>query len=89
MKTIIVLLEFQTVEEGRPFFYRGVQAIDGGYRLEKRGKYATRYRPVMWCGLEDQMRERARAIQWKHRPGPEQVNDVGLNEFHTMEDHLP
>ena len=35
--------------------YRGIRATDGGYRMEKRGSLAKRFRPIMWSGDKDSL----------------------------------
>ncbi len=47
-KIINILLEFSVLRT--KVIYRGVQASDGHYRMEKRGVTAKRFKPYMWSG---------------------------------------
>ncbi len=44
-----VIFEFSVLKP-KPTLYRGVSAVDGSFRMEKRGKNAKKFRAVMWCG---------------------------------------
>ncbi|MBL7554787.1 MAG: hypothetical protein JNM24_03110 [Bdellovibrionaceae bacterium] len=48
-KAIKVILEFLVLNP-KGTVYRGVQANDGSYRMEKRGLSAKRFKPYMWSG---------------------------------------
>jgi len=48
-KIINIILEFSVVRS-KAIIYRGVQASDGSYRMEKRGITAKRFKPYMWSG---------------------------------------
>lgn len=49
-KRIRVFFTFSAKCNGRIFLYRAVKAIDGGYRMEKKGENAKTYQTIMWCG---------------------------------------
>lgn len=49
--------------------YRGVKATDGGYRMEKRGSTAKRFRPIMWSGDKDSLYVHKSAVENWHRTG--------------------
>ena len=51
-RQIEILFEFR-VSNPKPTIYRGVKAIDGSFRMEKRGEYAKKFRSVMCCGAEN------------------------------------
>lgn len=48
-KTMKVVLEFSVLNP-KETVYRGVQANDGSYRMQKRGFAAKRFKPYMWSG---------------------------------------
>lgn len=48
-KIINIILEFSVLKP-KAITYRGVQASDGSYRMEKRGITAKRFKPYMWSG---------------------------------------
>ncbi len=48
-KTIKVIFEFSILRP-KHVIYRGVQAAEGGYRMEKRGPNAKKFKPFMYCG---------------------------------------
>ena len=49
---IEVLFEFN-VRSPKLTFYRAVRATDGGFRMEKRGQNAKKFKTVMRCGFEE------------------------------------
>ena len=49
---IEILFEFH-VWNPKLTFYRAVRTTDGGFRMEKRGEHAKKFRGAMWCGSED------------------------------------
>ena len=49
---IKILFEF-TVPKPKLTFFRAVSTINGGFRIEKRGEHAKKFKPTMWCGSED------------------------------------
>jgi hypothetical protein len=49
-------------------FYRGVQATDGGFRMEKRGLHAKAYRAFMWCGSVDGLYQHRDAVEAWYGP---------------------
>ncbi|MGE0527394.1 MAG: hypothetical protein AB7P49_10055 [Bdellovibrionales bacterium] len=51
-------------------FYRAVQAADGGFRMEKRGPTAKKYKPFMWCGSVDGLYRHKEAVESWFRIGP-------------------
>ena len=50
-RQIEILFEFK-VSNPYPTVYRAVKAIDGSFRIEKRGEYAKKFRSAMSCGSE-------------------------------------
>jgi len=44
-----IILEFSILKP-KTIFYRGIQANDGSYRMEKRGIAAKKFKPYMWSG---------------------------------------
>ncbi len=59
---IKIIFEF-LFSKPKPIFYRGVQATDGSFRMEKKGLTALNYRPIMWCGSEDGLFEYRKIIE--------------------------
>ncbi|MBL7669789.1 MAG: hypothetical protein JNM39_04830 [Bdellovibrionaceae bacterium] len=53
-KAVTVIFEFSVL---KPKFtvFRGVQATDGGFRMEKRGLNAKKFKPFMWCGSRESL----------------------------------
>lgn len=62
-----VIFEF-SVSKPKLFFYRAVQAIDGSYRMEKRGANAKTYRAFMWCGSEEGLYHHRQAVEFCDGP---------------------
>jgi len=60
---ITVIFEF-IVTKPKATFYRGVQATDGSYRMEKRGFAAKKYRAIMWTGSEDGLVRFRESVEW-------------------------
>jgi hypothetical protein len=57
---------FQYEKDGR--IWRGVRAADGGYRMERKGPTAKKFKAFMWCGGErclDVYRAEAEGGRWK------------------------
>ncbi len=50
-RQIEILFEFK-ISNPWPTIYRAVKAIDGSFRMEKRGEHAKKFRPAMSCGSE-------------------------------------
>ena len=50
-RQIEILFEFK-VSNPYPTIYRAVKALDGSFRMEKRGEHAKNFRPAMACRLE-------------------------------------
>lgn len=46
---IEVIFEFSVLKP-KPTLYRGVRAVDGSFRMEKRGQSAKKFRATMQCG---------------------------------------
>lgn len=44
--------------------YQAVQATDGGYRMEKKGLSAKRFKTCMWCGSYDGLLSHYEAVRW-------------------------
>ncbi len=44
-----VIFEFSVLTP-KPTLYLGVRAVDGSFRMEKRGHSAKKFRAAMWCG---------------------------------------
>lgn len=59
---IKIIFEF-SVPNPRLTFYRGVQATDGSFRMEKRGLGAKKFRPTMWCGSEESLHQFRKNIE--------------------------
>ena len=49
---IEILFEFN-VRNPKLTFYRAVRALDGSFRMEKRGEHAEKFRSAMFCGAQD------------------------------------
>jgi hypothetical protein len=58
-----VIFEFSVVIP-KLTFYRGVKTSSGGFRMEKRGQNAKKYRTVMWCGSEDGLYRYREAVEY-------------------------
>ena len=54
-----IILEFSVLKP-KAIIYRDVQAIDGSYRMEKRGINAKKFKSFMWTGSVD-------ALYWQQR----------------------
>lgn len=54
-----IILEFSVLKP-KAIIYRGVQAIDGSYRMEKRGINAKKFKSFMWTGSVD-------ALYWQQK----------------------
>lgn len=65
---IEVLFEF-VCPTPTPTIYRGVRATDGGYRMEKRGTLAKKFKPCMWSGGKDSLYQHKLAVEHWHRAG--------------------
>lgn len=59
---IKIIFEFSVPNPGF-MFYRGVQAPDGSFRMEKRGLGAKRFRSIMWCDSEEGLLQHRRAVK--------------------------
>ena len=59
---IEVLFEFN-VRNPKLTFYRAVKATDGGFRMEKRGQNAKKFKTIMRCGLEEGLHQSRIAIE--------------------------
>ena len=57
-----IIFEF-TVLTPKLTFYRGVKAVDGCYRMEKRGAAAKAFRSVMVCGSEEVLHKYRMAVE--------------------------
>lgn len=53
-KRIEILFEF-SVPKPKLTFYQAVKAVDGSFRMQKRGEHAKNFRPIMWCGSEESL----------------------------------
>ena len=47
--------------------YRAVKAVDGSFRMEKRGQHAKKFRTAMWCGSEDCLSKFRDAVEFYSR----------------------
>lgn len=65
-KTIKVIFEFSVLRP-KITLYRGVQAADGSYRMEKRGPMAKKFKPFMWCGSVESLYRHQEIFQEKPR----------------------
>jgi hypothetical protein len=61
-RQIKIIFEFYALDP-RPTYYRGVQAIDAGFRMEKRGQDAKRYKAFMWCGSKEGLYQHREAVE--------------------------
>ncbi len=61
-KKVKIIFEFAVLKP-KLTIYRGVQATDGSYRMEKRGAAAKNFRPFMWCGTEEGLHRHREAIE--------------------------
>jgi hypothetical protein len=52
-----------------PAIYRSVRAADGGYRMEKRGSLAKKFKPIMWSGGKDLLYRQKEAVEYGHQTG--------------------
>jgi hypothetical protein len=59
---IKVIFEFYALKP-KLTHYRGVQATDGGFRMEKRGDSAKKYKAFMWCGSIEGLCQHREAIE--------------------------
>lgn len=66
-KAIKVILEFSVLRP-KVIFYRGVQATDGSYRMEKRGLTAKKFKPFMWCGSLESLYQHQETILYWAKP---------------------
>lgn len=67
---IRIIFEF-SVSKPTLIFYRAVQATDGGYRMEKRGPLAKKYKAFMWTGGMEGLLCHRRAVESWHGPSTE------------------
>lgn len=61
-----VLFTFSVVESGtvyKPVDYRAVQAKNGGFRMEKKGIAAKKFKAIMWCGSLESLVNHYEAVQ--------------------------
>ena len=63
---IEILFEFAAFNPKRTL-YRAVRAIDGSFRMEKRGEHAKKFRPAMWCSSENSLTKLREAIEFYGR----------------------
>lgn len=52
-----------------PMIYRGVQGVNGGYRMEKRGLSAKAFKTFMWCGDKSGLYSHKQAVEFCTRTG--------------------
>jgi hypothetical protein len=62
---IRIIFEF-TLLRPKLTYYRGVQGADGGYRMEKRGVDAKKFKTCMWTGSEDRVCDYVKTLEWAH-----------------------
>lgn len=65
-KGVEILFEF-TVSNPKPTIYRAVKAIDGSFRMEKRGEHANKFRVAMYCGSQDCLYKFRESIELYYR----------------------
>lgn len=53
-KKVETIFEF-SVAKPKPTLYRGVRGIDGGFRIEKRGQNAKKFRSATSCGYVESL----------------------------------
>ena len=63
---IEILFEFN-VRTPKLTFYRAVRAIDGSFRMEKRGAHAEKFRSAMFCGSQDCLYKFRESIELYYR----------------------
>ena len=61
-KAVTVILEFSVLKP-KIILYRGVQATDGSFRMEKRGLNAKKFKPFMWCGSREFLYQYHESVQ--------------------------
>lgn len=61
-KAVIVIFEFSVLKP-KVTVFRGVQATDGGFRMEKRGIDAKKFKPFMWCGSRESLYKYQEIVQ--------------------------
>ncbi len=66
---IEILFEL-TVSNPKPTVYRAVKAIDGNFRMEKRGEHAQKFRSAILCGSEDCLLKFREAIEFNYGNQP-------------------
>ena len=62
-RQIEILFELK-VSNPWPTIYRAVKAIDGSFRMEKRGEHAKKFRPAMFCGSESCLHKFREALEF-------------------------
>ncbi len=62
-RQIEIIFEFSVLKP-KPTLYRGVKSIDGGFRMEKRGENAKKFRPAMWCGSVEGLFKFREAVEY-------------------------
>lgn len=63
-KSVTVIFEFSVLKP-KVIVYRGVQATDGSFRMEKRGLNAKKFKPFMWCGSRESLYRYQELVQVK------------------------
>ncbi len=61
-KAVTVIFEFSVLKP-KIILYRGVQATDGSFRMEKRGLNAKKFKPFMWCGSQESLYQYHESVQ--------------------------
>lgn len=49
--------------------YRAVKATDGGYRMERRGAHAQKFKAFMWCGSKISLYQQKEITESCHKTG--------------------
>ena len=74
---IRIVFEFSVVRP-KLTYYRALQGIDGGFRMERRGASAKKFKVVMWTGSEESVRNYVKTIEWCY--GKENLSAISYPE---------
>ncbi len=51
-RQVHVIFEFKVRLQGKVWHYRGIEAMDGSYQMQRRGQHGTRFKTYMSTGLK-------------------------------------
>lgn len=74
---IRIVFEF-TLLKPKLTYYRAVQGIDGGYRMERRGAEAKSFKTFMWTGSEENVCDYIKTVEWAH--GKQNLSAISYHE---------